>query len=160
MNARWLILIFLLAGLAVVHGCKIKEEEQSLQKPQAIHTPAANLPISAPVGSRAITPRTAGTPAFSVEDAKQYVTSHPLPMQEGKGTKPTIIAAEFLDSKEVVHRLGGITTGFPDDYPLCYVELQGSFTFVGPPGSKATYNRGFAIFDAHTGNLVIGGGLP
>ena len=67
---------------------------------------------------------------------------------------------EFLTSREVKERLHGLTTGFAADHVLCYVELQGPFSFSGPQGVVATYSRGVLIFDAQTGNLVISGGIP
>jgi hypothetical protein len=118
------------------------------------------LPPSAPVGSPAITARTGGTPAFTVDDVKQYVATHALPMAASGDAKPAITRVEFVTSQTVSERLNGTTTGFPADYPLCFVELQGPFTFSGPGGTKVTYNRGVLIFDAKTGNLVIGGGMP
>jgi hypothetical protein len=121
---------------------------------------SVKLAPSGPRGSPAITARTAGTQAFSIDDAKRYVTGHQLPMSLGKTGKAAILKAEFMTSKEVGQLLSGMTTGFPDDYKLCYVEFEGPVTFVGPPGSKVTYNRGVLIFDAHTGNLVIRGGKP
>jgi hypothetical protein len=64
------------------------------------------------------------------------------------------------DSKQVTTLLNGASTGFPVDYLLCYVELSGTFTFSGPKGATATYHRGIEIFEAHTGNFLMGGGLP
>jgi hypothetical protein len=151
-----------IAGLVLaVSGCAAQEMRGGPpERPPPIRNLPQNLPPSIPTGSPAIAPRTAGTPAFTVDDAKAYVATHHIPMGIGREGKPEIIRAEFLSSREVSNRLNGATTGFPDNYPLCYVELQGPFTFSGPQGAKVTYNRGVLIFDAHTGNLVIGGGMP
>ena len=127
---------------------------------QGIRNVPQPLPPTPPLGSPAIRTTIAGTPAFTLEDAKQYVATHPLPMAAGRDAKPVITRAEFVTSQTVSERLNGITTGFPPNHLLCYVELQGPFTFSGPRGAKVTYNRGVLIFDANTGNLVIGGGMP
>jgi hypothetical protein len=116
--------------------------------------------MTVPEGSPAIERRFTGTPAFSLDDARNYVRTHRLPMQVASGTEPVIVRTEFLTSKEVSSLLNGEATGFPDDHMLCYVELRGNFGFAGPPGAWVTYNRAFQIFDARSGNLVMGGGLP
>jgi hypothetical protein len=149
-------LVLAIVGLATISSCKREEEGGS---PRIQNLPM-NLPPTMPAGSAAITPHIAGTPAFSVDDAKQYVATHHVPMGLREDGKPVITRAEFLTSTELSDRLHGATTGFPSNYPLCYVELQGPVTFVGPQGLKITYNRGVLIFDARTGNLVIGGGIP
>jgi hypothetical protein len=149
----------LTAGFVAVFGCEA-QEPKSPEKPPVIRNLPENLAPTMPSGSAAIVPRTTATPAFTLDDAKEYVASHHLPMAFAGDKKPEVIKAEFLTSKQVSDRLNGLTTGFPDNYAVCYVELQGPVTFSGPQGSRVTYNRGVLIFDAHTGNLVIGGGIP
>jgi hypothetical protein len=56
--------------------------------------------------------------------------------------------------------LQGEDAGFPDDALLCYVELHGDFTFLVPQSVVMRYHRGYEVFDARTGNLVMAGGLP
>jgi hypothetical protein len=151
-----IIVGLVLVSLAVLSGCK-KEEKQP---PPPIRNLPINLPPTAPTGSPAIAVRGAGTPAFTAEDVKQYVATHPIPMGVRQDAKPVISDVEFLTSKQISDRLHGENTGFPDDYPLCYVELQGPVSFAGPSGTRVTYNRGILVFDAHSGNLVMGGGVP
>jgi hypothetical protein len=122
--------------------------------------PPLNLPPTSPVGSAAITPRINAIPAFTLDDAKEYVAAHSLPLHVARDIKPTVTRIEFLTSQQVSALLHGVTTGFAANHLLCYVELQGPFSFAGPRGAIATYNRGVLIFDAQTGNLVIRGGLP
>ena len=126
---------------------------------QDIRKPPTPDQLSPPQGSAAISPGTKGTPAFTEDDVRQYVSKHRLP-NESKKLDFKITSIRFISSKEVSVLLNGASTGFPDDYPLCYVELSGTFTFSGPKGASATYPRGIEIFDAHTGNLIITGGLP
>ncbi len=151
-------------GLAIVvaGGLGVTESraQQPPQQPPIHALPPLNLPPTAPAGSPAIKPRTDAIPAFSLDDAKKYVTTHPLPFGAVRDGKPTVTRTEFLSSQQVSALLRGVTTGFTANHLLCYVELQGPFTFTGPRGATATYNRGVLIFDAQTGNLGIGGGMP
>ena len=52
------------------------------------------------------------------------------------------------------------STGLPDDALVCYVELRGALTFAAAPGVTLTFQRGYEVFDAHTGNLLMWGGRP
>jgi hypothetical protein len=99
-------------------------------------------------------------PAFGAEDVRAFVMAHPLPRNANRDKTFTIQRIDFLSSKEVTSLLNGESTGFPDDYPLCYVELQGDFAFPGPKGAVATFPRAIEIFDARTGNFLMSGGLP
>jgi hypothetical protein len=112
----------------------------------------------------AITPRFAAVAAFTLADAKEYVATHPLPLGADRDSKPQVTQGEFLTSQQVSERLHGVTTGFPANHVLCYVELLRPFSFTGPQGALATYRRGVLIFDAQTDNLVIsadsGGSRP
>lgn len=159
MCTRRLGYVLFMVGLVGIHGCN-RAQNQGQEEHPSIRIPSANLAPTAPMGSPAIRPRNNGTRAFSVEDAKQYIATHQLLMGLAKGGKPTIVNAEFMSSKEVSEHWNGTTTGFPDDYQLCYIELDGPVTFVGPSGLKVTYNKAVLIFDAHSGNLVFEGGRP
>jgi hypothetical protein len=143
--------------VAGINGCKSEHKQQPQTRP-SIPNLSVNHPPAAPTGSPAIKSRSNGSPAFTVDDVKQYITADPLLGPAVKQGKATITTAEFITSKELSERWHGVTAAFPDSYPLCYVELQGSFTFFGPPGSKVTYNKEVLVFDAHSGNLVITGG--
>ncbi len=113
---------------------------------------------SSSLGIPAIIPRTNTSPAFTVEDAVQYVNTHPMPRAFIPTSRPTIVKTAFLTSREVSALLNGESTGLPDNTLLCYVELHGTFTFPGPSGTTVTYQTGIEVFDAHTGNFLISGG--
>jgi hypothetical protein len=72
---------------------------------------------------------------------------------------PSVVRVAFLTSAQVSALLGGESTGVPDDTLLCYVELQGNFTFPSPQGTTQTFTKGVEVFDAQTGNLLMDGGL-
>lgn len=133
----------------------------------------SNVQVSAPVSSAmglpAITPHTqkasfaasgsnTSTPTYSIDDAVQYVNTHPMPDAFITGPKPAIVKAAFLSSQEVSKLMKGESTGVPNDTLLCYVELRGAFTFYGGSGTSVTYHTGVEVFDAYTGNLLIAGG--
>jgi hypothetical protein len=128
------------------------------------------LPIATPeqpVGATAITPTTSGIPAFSKEDVITYVKTHNIPFNEALLSQHTVEQVSFIPSKEVNAILHRQNTRIPDSYLLCFVTFHGTFVFPGPPvppvkrkTSSITYQRAFEVFDAKTGNLLMGGGLP
>lgn len=55
------------------------------------------------------------------------------------------------------------STGVPDNTLLCFVEFQGNVAFVNsPPGATQplSFSHVYEVFDAHTGNPLMQGGLP
>jgi len=161
MNRRRLQLVLLTAISLTVADAPAQLPDASLQRSLPARELASQAPASpAPKGSPAITPHIAAVPAFTIDDAQQYVATHALLRGAARGYAPNVTRAEFLTSRQVSERLHGAATGYPADRVLCYVELQGPFTFPGPQGATATYSRGVLIFDAQTGNLVISGGMP
>jgi hypothetical protein len=157
--ARRLESVLLISGLISICGCK-QQQQPAQEKHPSIPRLPENFPSVSPMGAPAIKPRNSTTAVIALDDVKQYVATHPLPLTFVKSGKPAITSARLLTSKQVSESSGGMATGFPDDYQLYYVELQGPVTFSGPRGTKVTYNKGVLIFDAHTGNLVISGGQP
>lgn len=119
---------------------------------------------SVPVGSPAIRPRLVSTgpsvPAFQAADAAQFASTHAMPQNQAVGSQTMVVSVRFLTSKQVSDLLNGESTGLPDSTLLCFVELQGTFTFGGGMGSMVTYHRGYEVFDAHSGNIIMAGGLP
>jgi hypothetical protein len=161
MNPLWKIPIAVaLVGTVVFQAGadEITPSATALADQKVVRPPEDSAPL--PRGSAAIKPSTTATPAFSVDDVKKFVTTHRFPFSISRDRKYSISRIEFLSSRQVSDLLNGAYTGFPDDYMLCYVELQGTFTFPGPMGSTVTYHRGIEIFDAGTGNFLISGGLP
>jgi hypothetical protein len=123
--------------------------------------PAPPIPVPAnlarPEGSPAIkVDKTAAAP-FGEDDVRQFIAAHP--MQTSDGRPATISRIQFIPSREVSSLLDGARTGVPDDDPLCLVEFAGHFTFYGPRGAQRTYQHGYEVFDARTGNFLMVGGL-
>jgi hypothetical protein len=125
---------------------------------QDIIARAQKGPHATPTGRSAITPSLPGVPSFRAEDARAYAESGRIPVGVARNVHATEV--KFLTSAEVSQRLDGANTGFPAETPMCYVEMQGDFTFTGPKGSDPHYDRAFEVFDAKSGNLLLAGGLP
>jgi hypothetical protein len=96
-------------------------------------------------------------PAFSEEEARAYALNAKIPGGTTRNVRVTNVT--FLSSAQVVQRLGGASTGVPDETALCYIEMAGEFAFAGPSGAVATFEKGFHVLDAKTGNRLMTGGL-
>ncbi len=118
-------------------------------------------------GTPAIQPRSDSIPAFTEQDARDYISS-----LNGSGSlmgsriilhgQPTITQVAFT----TIHDLGRATgdgsweANYPADLPICYIELSGHLQFLGL-GSRAPQGEGintaFLVFDARTGNHFVTG---
>jgi hypothetical protein len=117
-----------------------------------------------PVGATAITPTSKDTPAFTKDDVIRYVKTHNIPFNIASLSDISSVQVSFITSKEVNDRLNRSNTNIPDNYLLCFVELTGKFEFPGPPDANGkptlgVYQSAYEVFDAKTGNLLLGGGL-
>jgi hypothetical protein len=131
------------------------------KRPQSNDPSRHNKP-SSPQGAPAIIPRIHGTPAFTVEDVRLYYQSHPFSAGPTvSGVPPTIESTRFMTSHEAEVLLQ-VFIGRPDSAMVCVVEVLGPFypTYVSVPPGQAlpkTVDRGVAVFDAQTGNLLLWG---
>jgi hypothetical protein len=67
-----------------------------------------------------------------------------------------------MPSQQVSILLKGESTGVDDTSLLCVAELQGNVVFVhSAPGAvtSLSFTHVYEVFDAHTGNLLMWGGL-
>lgn len=124
--------------------------------------PLGGHSVHNPPGVPAISPRSlavsASMPTFTASDADQYVNSTTV-FRAVTSRQPTIVVTRFMTVVQLDKLLGAIDLGLPETAPVCYVELHGSFTFAGPKGSTKTYSRAIEVFDGHTGNFLMSGGL-
>ena len=116
----------------------------------------ANMPITVAPGGLAIRPSkpSAGPddPAFTAEDAREYVERHGADGFRMVATGPTSI------DRVVFAR--GADVGWPDYPLLCLVMVRGDYRLTGGPPSlpgaplrsPVTSDGITLIFDAHTGN--------
>lgn len=121
------------------------------------------IPVQQPTGVPAIHP--AGT-SLTADEVRQFLTSKSGPVGI-KGVASTSVSR--VDCGQTVGklspRLPGKSVGLPNDEPVCYVELNGTFTVYTPPttqsprGTPVTFHTAFRVFDAKTGNVLVTGAL-
>lgn len=98
---------------------------------------------------------------------RHYFATHPVPGSSISSVKPpTVIQVAFMTTQEASELIQNFVSWHKDDL-VCYVELEGAFTFHGgPPGYVSRYEttpadtRVCAILDAQTGNCLVTGFLP
>ena len=118
-------------------------------------------------GLPAIQPHLSSVPTFAEEDVRDYVATHAVPGGSIKSaTPPTVVAIRFMTTHEASALIQNFI-GWRKDDLVCYVELEGLFTFHGgPPGYVSKHatipveTRVYEILDARTGNLLVVGFLP
>lgn len=132
-----------------------------LQTTPGLYGPIGRLP-SQIVGVPDIRPnRPADDPSFTTSDVVSYVATRPLAQTTSSSILgPSAVTVQFLTSQVVSSRLAGEPTGLPSNTLLCFVEVHGTFVFLGPSGLTPSFHTGYEVFDARTGNLLMWGGLP
>lgn len=106
------------------------------------------------------TPTGASTPAFTAQDAVNYVNTHAAEVVES--TTFTIVQAECLTAREIAAKYNlDMLANAPADQLNCIVQLRGDFSGNPVPGATATpIHTTYIIFDAHTGNWLMRAGRP
>lgn len=110
-------------------------------------------------GSPAITPRIvttdSSTPTFTLADAADYVTRHPMAATDSP--QITVGTGEFLTAHQLAVQYNiDETLNVPADRLLCVVPMEGNFPADAAGGTKVViFHHAYAVFDAHTGNLVV-----
>ena len=101
--------------------------------------------------------------AFTHDDVMQYVNTHPIPQAHVVKGSLKVTGVSLLMSQQVSVLLDGESTGVADNTLLCFVEFRGDVVFIsGAPGATRplSFSHVYEVFDAHTGNLLMQGGLP
>ena len=120
-------------------------------------------------GNPAIQPHAslnASGPTFSATNVAAFLNKYGFyagPLVKGAHLK--ILTIQFVTAARASKLMYGESVGRPDNYLVCYVKVQGPFllTYVhdGPnlPGIKTltSAETGDAVFDAHTGNILVWG---
>jgi len=124
-------------------------------------------------GSPAIQPHLARSgsgsisgPAFTQDDVIAYLNRYGFfagPVVSGAHMK--ILSVQFVTSKRASQLMNGESVGRPDNALVCYVKVQGPFSlanshagsFATSKPAPTTAEYGDAVFDAHTGNLLVWG---
>jgi hypothetical protein len=76
-----------------------------------------------------------------------------------------ILAIQFVSAGQASQLMYGESVGRPDDALVCYVKVEGPFLLTNAHGGlprpnvrhPTTAKYGDAVFDAHTGNLLVWG---
>ncbi len=76
------------------------------------------------------------------------------------GAKLQFLSIQFVTASQASVLMRGESIGRPDNYLVCYVKVLGPFSLEHisvPRGAKliTTANTGAAVFDAHTGNMLL-----
>lgn len=112
-----------------------------------------------------LSPNGAG-PAFTKNDVTAFFQKYGFyagPVVAGAHLQ--ILTIQFVTAKRASQLMAGESVGRPDDALVCYVKVEGPFLLTnmhgGPPRPNAkvptTAKYGDAVFDAHTGNLLVWG---
>ena len=132
-------------------------QQTSSASPNQLGVPAIQPhSISGPVPA---TSSEVGRATITPQDITNYISRYGMPHAVGNTRRSTVTKIQLLSS-EMVGRLLGESTGLADAAPVYFVELEGNFSFLGPNGIVAIYHRGYMVFDANSGYLVMWGGRP
>lgn len=169
-----LLLALLLIGGAIASNV-VEASSISHKNPLATPQPFASgasqtyppgvpaIPVYTSSSATANTASNPSTPAFTRNDVIAYFNTHSFyagPLVPGAHLK--ILTIQFVTARQASNLMKGESVGRPDDYLVCYVRVQGPFQLryvSAPPNAKMppTANIGDAVFDAHTGNLLVWG---
>lgn len=116
-------------------------------------------PNGAPlVGTSAIIPRTTtadpATPAFTAQDAANYVSMHPVNTGRALANGTITVAKVSFQTVRDINAQLGMGLYLAPDRLICLVQESGAFTVTGPAGYNRDSTIAYELFDAHTGNYL------
>jgi len=179
---RWSLLFaqcgVVLLCVAAMTGCAAvgTQSDTTAQSAPTITTTPPPITNDAPThqpnfagGFAAIKPHLAGTPSFSADDMKQYVSAHAIVGPDivgpdrGSG-QPVVVLANFLSCAEIDQQVGGgvarTLNGCGEGARFGLVIESGGFAFAGSGGgAHLTAPKAFMVFDPTSGNLLMYGSL-
>ncbi len=132
--------------------------------PLYLGAPAYQYPVGVPaitptvLGGSALTSQTSQA-TITTNDALDFVQSHAL-FHSDNGTSVAIVQSTIMPASEASKLLNGESIGRPATALVCVVKVHGSFSGEGsvPYGAPPMhFSTGWAIFDANTGNYLLGG---
>jgi hypothetical protein len=169
MISMTLVVAMLACAIMLLQACGSKKQAT----PARMAMPPSPLPATYPAlehqpvrGVAAVAVSRPGQlPAFAPEELGRFAETHPVPrlMMTGPPHVTKLDCAQT--AKTVGSLLRGKRTGLSDSTPVCYVELQGSFTVSGPRSAgknrsvSTAFETAFEVFDSKTGNLLLSGGF-
>lgn len=145
-------LVVVAVVLAAVAPARAQQQPGALELPKGAPHRVAGFP-ALPVRS--------GGVILDVKEVAAYVKAHNLPRNLGAAQDVKVLSVTRLAVADVRERVGIDTTGFDGDEPVGLALLGGKLVFSGPPPSQpVTFTKGYVVFDAVTGNLLMLGTLP
>jgi hypothetical protein len=109
-------------------------------------------------------PATSSGPAFTQNDVVAFFNKYGFfagPVVAGSHLR--VLTIQFVTARQASQLMQGESVGRPDDALVCYVKVEGPFLLTnlhgGPANVKTptTARYGDAVFDAHTGNILVWG---
>lgn len=111
-----------------------------------------------------------GTTAFSVAQVTRYWDRHAIPaladgVVAGHIARHRVTKVRFLTSG-AVSRMVRSSLERPEGYPVCYVELRGTFAVPVPPdgphapSKSLIFGEAILVLDARTGSVLLSGQVP
>lgn len=152
-----LVNVILILGVSALFSHVHVSQAVGSKQVQSMRVSKPHLSVA---GTPAITPRSTGTPAFSVNDVRQYIVTHQF---SGGPTvtqsSPSIVKLEFMSSKQASQQLDGTSLGLPDNALVCFVVIKGPFLLTADSLPSRLhvprFDTGLEVFDAHTGNQLL-----
>lgn len=166
LGAGLLLALLLAGGLWIAQANGVSPHPSALPPPVHSTFNVANSYVS---GSPAIQPRSSASTsgaAFTEDDVKAFFNKNGFfagPVVQGAHMK--FVTIQFVSAQQASQLMRGESVERPDTYLVCYVEVEGPFhlnPISQPRGTKKvdTAEFGDAVFDAHTGNLLVWGFYP
>lgn len=139
------------SDLAPVVAASAPEEEKALPLPKG--------KPRRPVGLPAVNVSPDPVQPFTLKDVSAFFKTHNLPTNLGSSDQFQVDTLLFLSSGEVSKLLQGVSTGLQDNELVGFATLSGALSIPKLDGGSVTFSRGYAVFDATTGNLLVAGAL-
>jgi hypothetical protein len=164
-----ILLLFAIVVVGVVAFTSQSTRAVTSTKPPHVPDPSSMFQGGNPYppGGTAISPHASANnapgAAFSQQDVIDFLNKDGEPTTNG--TPPKILSIQFVTAKQASDLMQGESVGRPDNYLVCYVKLQGPFSRRGehvPSGVSLEKDAAWEdmVFDASTGNLLVGGLHP
>jgi hypothetical protein len=133
--------------------------------PRLVSRKTTNQPCAHPLMQPAdvqfhmITPHLCSIPTFTIDDVRQYVNTHRFSdLRITSVGQPIATKMIFVTNYQLSLLLDESYSGPNPNSIMCYVELQGIFTFSSPFGRSAIIRSAFEVIDGLTGNVSESGG--
>ena len=151
--------IVALLGALVLMLTEAQASAQGAKETNALQLKLPTQSPQRPKGIRALEIKPGRVP-FTTNDVALYVQTHRLAKSVGDLSQLRVESLELITARELTTRLQGVSTGLPSRERVGFAIIRGPIYFTGPrPGKPVEFERGYVVFDASTGNLLMSGSL-